>query len=440
MTKILIKGGCVLSLDAKTGNHREADVLIDDERITEIGKDLRARDAEVIDASDSIVMPGFVDTHRHVWESLFRGLGDVLDVAEPGEIYGPHHSAEDIYAATLIGLLGAAEAGITTVVDWADFQPGDGRLEAALQAHADAGIRTVFVNAGPAWAAEGEGWRQRLRRLVEKDTAPSTSFAAGPLDPVRGESDRVSGDWALARELGLRIHTHAGARASDSGLVAELASAGLVAADVNFVHCSHLDEADLDAIAASGASVSLAPSSEMAGGAGSSPIQHLIDRRIRPALGIGNERAAPGDMFAQMRAIISVQHATLFDLKLAGKAGVPNLLSTREVIRHATIDGARAAGLSEVTGSLAPGKQADIVLLRTDRPNISPVNDPIGAVVWGMDTSNVDWVFVGGRAVMRDGVLDADVHRARDLAMSAQQRVADGSGLLAGTGVAGGPQ
>jgi cytosine/adenosine deaminase-related metal-dependent hydrolase len=141
-----------------------------------------------------------------------------------------------------------------------------------------------------------------------------------------------------------------------------------------------------------------------------------------------------------MRAIISVQHATLFDLKLAGKAGVPNLLSTREVIRHATIDGARAAGLSEVTGSLAPGKQADIVLLRTDRPNISPVNDPIGAVVWGMDTSNVDWVFVGGRAVMRDGVLDADVHRARDLAMSAQQRVADGSGLLAGTGVAGGPQ
>ncbi len=200
----------------------------------------------------------------------------------------------------------------------------------------------------------------------------------------------VAGEWALARELGLRIHAHC-AENSGHGVVAEAATRGLLGADVTLAHCFALNDADVEAIATTGASVSLSPSSEMASGLGSPPIQQLIDRDIRMGLGIDDERLTPGDMFAQMRATISLQHATVFDLKLAGKAGVPKLMGTRDVIRHATVDGARAAGLAGVTGSLEPGMQADIVVLRTDRPNIFPVNDPIGAVVWGMDTSNVDW-------------------------------------------------
>jgi cytosine/adenosine deaminase-related metal-dependent hydrolase len=133
-----------------------------------------------------------------------------------------------------------------------------------------------------------------------------------------------------------------------------------------------------------------------------------------------------------MRAVISVQHATLFDLKLAGKAGIPTLLNTREVLRYATVEGARAAGVGDVVGSLAPGRQADLIMLRTDRPNIFPINDPIGAVVWGMDTSNVDWVFVAGRPHKRAGVLQGDVARATDLANAAQHRVAAAAGLLVG--------
>jgi cytosine/adenosine deaminase-related metal-dependent hydrolase len=171
----------------------------------------------------------------------------------------------------------------------------------------------------------------------------------------------------------------------------------------------------------------------MAGGVGSPPIQRIIDRRIRPGLGIDDDMVAPGDMFAQIRATISLQHATYFDLKLAGKAGLPNLLTTREVIRFGTIDGANSVGMGTATGSLEPGKQADLILLRTDRPNIVPVNDPIGAVVWGMDTSNVDWVFVAGRALMRSGNLTADVGRARELAAAAHTRVAGATGRLVGT-------
>ena len=454
-SRILIRGGCVLTLGAKSPNFTEADVLIDSGRVAEVGPGLRARDAEVVDARDTIVMPGFVDTHRHAWKSLFRNMGESASDGEPhsqptgaqaqpdmsAALYGQHHQPDDVYAATLIGLLGAIEAGITTVVDWSDIQFDSRYTEAALQAHQDAGLRTVFVHALPHWAGRRDDAGAELRGLATGRVAGGadspTTIAFGPSDPTRTDLDRAANDWALARSLGLRIHTHAGSDRSDRGVISEVAGRGLLGADVTLVHCSHLGDDDLDSIVAQGASVSLAPSTEMTDGLGSPPIQRLIDRGIRPGLGIDDERMSPGDMFAQMRAAISLQHAILFDLKLAGKAGVPQLLSTREVIRYATVDGARVAGLGGVTGSLEPGKQADIIVLRTDRPNIFPINDPIGAVVWGMDTSNLDWVFAGGRVLMRSGVLEGDATRARSLAMTAQRRVAAASGLLIGTSTGG---
>ncbi len=336
-----------------------------------------------------------------------------------------HYQPEDVYAATLIGLLGAAEAGITTVVDWSDTPSEESFADAALQAHADAGVRTVFVE------ATRPTTRQRVAHLGDV-AGPWTSIALGSVLPGSADLAWLAGEWSLARESGLRIHAHAGSGRSGRGVISDAAARGLLGEDVTLVHLAKLDDADVDAIAASRASVSLAPPSEMVGGGGAPPIQQLIDRDIRPGLGIDDERLAPGDMFAQMRATISLQHATVFDLKLAGKAGIPRLMSTRDVIRHATVDGARVAGLARVTGSLEPGMQADVIVLRTDRPNIFPVNDPIGAVVWGMDTSNVDWVFVSGRVVMREGVLEADVQRARSLATTARQRVAAAAGLVVG--------
>lgn len=430
--KTLIRDGTVLTLGARTPNFHKADVLISDGRIVEVGTGLRARDAETIDAGESIVMPGFVDTHRHLWKSLFRNFGASHAGAPPTPaVYGLHHGPEDVYAATLIGLLGAAEAGITTVVDWADLPPGDGHVEAALQAHADSGVRTVFALAEPTWSESTADVGRRLRSLDLADD--TTTLALGYSEPTR-DLDSLGADWAYAREGGLRIHAHAGTDVANAGVVAELGSKGLLGGDVTLVHCSLLDAYDLDAIAESGARVSLAPASEMAIGLGPPPIQGLIDRGIRPGLGVDQEALAPGDIFAAMRATNSVQHATLFDLKLGGKAGIPNLLTTRDVIRYATIDGAGAVGLGEVTGSLEPGKQADVLVLRADRPNIHPVNDPIGAVVWGMDTSNVAWVLVGGDAVVREGELSADSGRARDGAVAAQRRVAESAGLAVPSG------
>jgi 5-methylthioadenosine/S-adenosylhomocysteine deaminase len=143
-SRTLIRGGCVLALGAKTPNLVEGDVLIEDGRVAEIGRGLRARDAELVDATDTIVMPGFVDTHRHAWKTLFRHAGAAgpnTEAAPSPEVYGRHHQPDDVYAATLLGLLSAAEAGITTLVDWSDIQLDDRYTEAALQAHADAGLR-----------------------------------------------------------------------------------------------------------------------------------------------------------------------------------------------------------------------------------------------------------------------------------------------------------
>jgi len=424
--RVLIRGGTVLSMDRSVGNMATGDVLIEAGTITEVGSKLRARNAETIDASDCIVMPGFVDTHRHVWHALFRHAA-VSQWPNGVSDFGPHFGADHVYAATLVGLLGAVEAGITTVVDWADIPKDLPATEAALQAHADAGLRTVFVMSAPGWEDHplDPEW---VRATITRHTSAGVTFALCPGEP--GDVDRTAGDWATARAEGIRIYTHAGSDPNARGVVARLGASGLLGDDVTLILGPHLDGGDLDAIVSARATVSLAPVADMTSGRGTPPLQQLIDRRIRPGLGIGSEMESPGDMFAQMRAANSVQHATLFDLKLAGKGGVPNLLTTRDVIRYATIDGAVATGLDGAIGSLTPGKRGDVIVLRTDRPNIAPVNDPIGAVVWGMDTSNIHWVLVGGRALVRDGSPTADVARARKLAAEAQMEVASASGAL----------
>lgn len=430
VARVLLKGGCVLGLDRRVGNLRDADVLVEDGRIAEIGRGLRARDAEVVDARDTIVMPGFVDAHRHMWQTLLRhtaiaGGGSPTPDGARGLL-----TPEDVYAATLVGLLAAAAAGITTVVDVADLARDERHVRASLEAHADAGLRTVYVLAGPPGDAPGPDVGDALgaaRDLAARLPATTVAYGAHGLPT----DDGAAAAWAVARALGLRIHAHVGAthaavdRAVDRAAVGSAAPAvdGLLGDDVTLAHGLHLDDAGLDAVAAAGAAVALTPTSDMGAGLGPPPVQALLDRGIRPGLGVADELAGPGDLFAQMRAVQSVQHATSFDRKLAGKAGVPQLLSTREVIRFATVEGARAAGLADRVGTLAPGHLADLVVLRADRPNIAPVNDPIGAVVWGMDASNVDWVFVGGRPLVREGVPNADVARARDLATAAHRRL-----------------
>lgn len=406
--KYLLKGGCVLTLGARTANLSEGDVLIEDGRISAIGSGLRARNAEQIDASYRIVMPGFVDGHRHSWKTLFRHLDSLADQKR----FLSELSADDIYAASLVGLKGALAAGISTVVDWVDPPRASATLEAVRNAQRDSGARVVSVLSSSIDEQAIRGAVNSGRGLI------TTAFGAEATDP-----QMAAGEWAMARELGLRIHHHVNLEGESRGRVDQLGQSGLLGDDVTLCHCSGVGDLDLAAISSAGAAVVITPASEMTGGMGSPPMQRLIDNDIRPGLGVDSESTAPGDMFAQMRAANSIQHAAMFDLKLSGKGKLPQLLTTREVIKYATSDGAVAVGMSSEVGSLEPGKQADVLVLRTDLPNVHPVNDPIGAVVWGMDTSNVDWLFVGGKPQMREGELVDGLERSLALAVSSHGRL-----------------
>ncbi len=448
MSRVLFQGGCVLSLERKVGNCHRADVLGEDTRIAAVGPDLRVGGAEVIDCANTIVMPGFVDTHRHVWESLFRNLGDQAPTrdADPGALsrrIGPSFRPEDVHAGTLVGLLGALDAGVTTVLDWSHIQVTPDHTEAVISAHRESRIRSVFGYGAPWWGDSPVIDSSEVRRVAETHFGGPDQLlglALAPRGPDFSSMDETRADWALARELGARISVHVGVGESGRlGKVTEMSAAGVLGPDTTYVNCATLSEEEIGIIADSGGSFSLSAAAGMMMGYGMPPIQQLLDRQISPGLSVDAESNVPTDMFTQMRTVISLQHASLFDLKLSGKAGLPGLLSTRRILEFATLGGARALGLDHAIGSLTPGKEADLIVLRSDRPNIHPINDPIGAVVWGMDTSNVDSVFVAGNAVKRDGELTGvDMAHVREQAYLARDRVARGAGLeLPALGLAG---
>ncbi len=439
--RILLKGGCVLSLDPKVGNFTKADVLIEGTKIAAVRPNLSAADAEVIDASNTIVMPGFVDTHRHVWEGILRNIG--TDVTLEGEAsylalilntLAPVFRPQDAYVGDLIGLLGALDAGITTVLDWSHIQATREHADAVIRAMQETGIRAVFAYGNPWWKEpdpEQDTWFRQVAKQYFSSKDQLLTLAYAPPGPEFTPFEVAKGHWRLAREVGARISVHVGVgTAGQHGKLAELGRAGLLGADTTYIHCSTLSDEEIGMIADTGGTFSLAAPVEMMMGHGLPPTQRFLDRGLRPSLSIDVETNVPNDMFTQMRSVISLQHAVLFDAKLAGKLHAPAALTTRDLIEFATIEGARANGLLDRIGTLTPGKEADVIMLRTDRPNIFPVNDPIGAVVWGMDTSNVDSVFVAGKALKRNGkLLGVDMNRIRKLAYESRDYVVAQSGF-----------
>ena len=439
--RILIKNGCVLTLDRELGNFRQGDVLVEGSQIVAVGPHLAAADAEVIDASGMIVMPGFVDTHRHCWEGILRNIG--TDVPLEGERsylafvlnqLAPAYRPEDVYIANLVSALGCIDAGITTVLDWSHIQATPEHTDAAIRALQEAGIRAVFAYGRP-WfeppKPEHPAWIRRAAQQYFSSKDQLLTFALAIFGPEFDSLEGCRADWTLARELDARITTHVGVGTfGRHGKVGEVGRTGLYGPDTTFIHCCTLSDEEIKLIVDSGATVSLACPVEMMMGHGMPPIQRFLNLGLRPSLSVDVETNVPNDMFTQMRSAISLQHMLVFEQRLAGKEDAPPLVTTREVLEWATVEGARANGLEHKVGTLTPGKEADLILLRTDRPNIFPVNDPIGAVVWGMDTSNVDTVMVAGRILKRNGQLvGVDLNRVRQLAEQSRDYVVSKSGF-----------
>lgn len=441
VNRTLLRNGCVITLDNTLGNFRRADVLIEGSKIAAIGPDLAAGDAEVIDASNMIVMPGFVDTHRHLWEGILRNIGvdyplegDESYLAFVLNVLAPVYRPQDVYAGNLISALGAINAGITTILDWSHIQASPEHTDMAIKALQDSGMRAVFAYGTPWYEAikpEHPAWFRRAAGQYFSSKDQLLTLGMAPPGPEFSSPDDVKTYWQLARDCDAHITVHVGVGSfGKHGKVAETGRAGLLGPDTTYIHCTTLSDEEIQMIVDTGGTVSLASPVEMMMGHGVPPTQRFLNRGLRPSLSVDVETNVPGDMFTQMRSILALQHALLFDQKLAGQENLPPLLTARDALEFATIEGARANGLAGKIGSLTPGKEADVIALRTDQINIMPVNDPIGAVVWGMDTSNVDSVFVAGKALKRNGkLLNVDLGHMSKMVSESRDYVVEKSGF-----------
>jgi cytosine/adenosine deaminase-related metal-dependent hydrolase len=419
--RVLLKGGCVLSLDARVGDFDSADVLIDGATIAAVGPNLTAGGAQVIDASHAIVMPGLVDTHRHMWEGSLRGIlpnGLLSDYTR--DITGAARAIfrpEDAHAGDLVSALGAINAGVTTVLDWSHIGNSPEHTDAAIAGLKESGIRSVYAFGGGT-AGPRNQFPQDIRRLRRQYFSSSDQLLTLAMATT---TDAAA--WAVAREVGAPITLHV----NGAGSLVPMAPA--MKSDCTYIHCNNLTEEEWQLIASTGGHVSIAGPIEMEMGHGVPPFQQAIAHGIRPSLSVDVETEMPGELFTQMRTAMTLQRMQVMARERAGEKNLPKLLTVREVVEFATIEGAKANALESKIGTLTPGKQADIILLRHDRINVLPLNNAYSAVVQGMDTSNVDTVIIGGKVMKSGGQLvGVDVARVARLAESSRDYILSKAG------------
>jgi cytosine/adenosine deaminase-related metal-dependent hydrolase len=410
--RTLIKGGVVLSFDRSVGDFDKADVLIEGTKIAAVRPNISA-DARMVDASDTIVLPGFIDTHHHCYQSALRNVlanGSLADYFRDisGAATG-HYRPEDAYVGNLIGALRALDAGITTITDLSQVSNTPEHSDALIAGLKDSGIRAIYAysrGTGPATKFPGD-----VERLAKQHFSSPDQLVTLALGTAIDKNQ-----WLTARRFGLRIFTHVvgGNPGTGPSEVMKLGDEGLMGPDKVYIHFTNATNDQMRRVKETGGSLSIASPIEMAMRHGMPPIQQALDAGIRPSLSSDVETTMAADMFTQMRTVFTLQRALINERSIKGERNLPELLTAREVIELATLQGARADGLQGRIGTLTPGKEADLVMLPTDLPNTLPFNNAYGAIVTGMDTSNVDTVIIGGRVAKRAGKLtDIDFNRVR---------------------------
>ena len=463
--RVLLRGGHVLTMQPGAGYMGAGDVLVFGDRIEAVGPRIDADSAaEVVDVTGKIVLPGFVDTHRHTWETAVRGCAPdaTLDdyMAYVKAILAPAFQPDDVYASNLAGALECLNAGITTLVDWSHINNTPQHPDAAIRGLQDAGIRAQYAygcgNSTPGDATHGastaiaSGEVRRVRETYASSDAGLLTMALAARGPGLSDPEVVRSEFQTAADVGIPVTMHAamGAVAGRLGMVRQLGEMDLLRPGTTYVHACHLTDEEWALVAGSGGHISVAPQIEMQMGHGWPPVLTALRNGLAPSLSADVVTSGPGDMFTQMRAAFAAgrawAHAAAWERgagaarpsgsasKYSLTAGEPGfggdgpadrMLTARQMLEMATINGARGIGLAGRTGSLAVGKQADIVVIDATAINLAPVNDPVAAVVNCADVSNVEHVLVGGTFRKRDGRLLADTARARGLAEAGRDAV-----------------
>jgi cytosine/adenosine deaminase-related metal-dependent hydrolase len=366
-------------------------------------------------------MPGLINGHIHLWQTALRGVAAdwTLDhyfgvlIGQVVKLYTP----EDVYIGNLIGALDQINSGVTTLFDWCHIVNTPAHADAAVDALKDAGIRAIFAYGTPMTLFGTtephpvDARRMRRERLNSYDGLVRMALAIRGTDFAPGTAEA---DIRFARELGLMasFHVACAKHGPRPQSMHSLAKQKLLGPDINLVHANFLTADEFHAVAHHGASVSITPEVEMQMGLGLPPTGAVLAARGNLNIGTDVVTGVSTDMFTQMRFLLQTYRALVND-NFHKRETMPDRLAmtVNDVLEHVTIKSAQCFGLDREIGSLTPGKQADLILLRKNDINMRAAADPVSSIVLHAGTINVDTVIVGGKLVKQHGKL---LHRDLD--------------------------
>ena len=431
--KVLIKGGTIMTLAAGSpfGSTFVGDVLIEGNRISAIADSIQDEHAEIVDATNCLVMPGLIDTHRHVWQTALRGVchNETLKgyMREIRFLRAKHHRPEDIYTGNWVGMLEAVNAGITTVWDFSHCINSPAHADAGIEGLKDSGARAVFgygFNEVPLERPDFTGLDQRIADMQRIRKGPLASDSAlvtmgvATSDLLICGLDQFRQELAAARALGLpiSIHSNTWEFPEREPEVALMHQHGLLGSDLLFVHTNLSSDEEIRMIVESGGAISSTPETEMQMSMGPSVIGRFAAAGGRPTFGCDIISNNSGDLLTQARLALQTQR--MFDnaVVLAEHRGADEVkVTTEDMLRAMTVDAAAALGMDRRIGTLEAGKEADLILVRLDDINTMPLHSPAAMLLLHVHPGNIDTVYVAGRCLKRGGRLAADMTRAREL-------------------------
>jgi 5-methylthioadenosine/S-adenosylhomocysteine deaminase len=428
--RILLKGGTILSMDPAVGDFAQGDVLIVGKTISAVGRDLNAAAQEgnaiVVDASDAIVIPGMIDCHRHSWEGQLRGIipnsatiGEYMGATHNG--FAPHYQPDDMYVGNLLTAIACIDAGITCFIDNSHNSRTAAHSDAAIKALFDSGTRAVHASGSPIFGDWDKQWPQDLDRLQRQYFSSDDQLVTLRIFS-RG---LLKADWETARRLGLWVSIDGAGRPNSAEILQELKAAGLMDERHTINHGYGLSDAAWQLIGEAGMPVNVCPRSDSQWSLGPATmgLQDALDHGIRPGISVDNEASYGTDLFTEMRVAFHMQRWVAHEAA-ARKEKVPQLLKVRDLLEFATVRGAENAALVKKIGSLTPGKEADIVIIRAGDANTMPVNNAVSTVVSYANAGNVDAVFIAGHArKWRGKLVGHDLKKIGQMAHQSRDRL-----------------
>jgi 5-methylthioadenosine/S-adenosylhomocysteine deaminase len=430
--RTLFKGGTIVTMDAKVPNLATGDVLVEGDRIVAVGANIRADGAEVIDAAGNIVLPGLIDAHHHAWLGVMRRLMPDVDdlfayIDVVAEKLGAHYRPIDMYVSTKLTAIASLDAGITTIIDACHSSRSPEHSDAALESLESAGIRALhMVGAAMDRQATAEHLPGDLERLASNWNTTNSLVRVGLFGQLKLDW------WKVARRLNMQILSEFIGDLAKLG--PQFAEPGILGPHNIFNHCTRVPEETWRLFADAGVNITVNPRSDALFGFDDEGFayQKAIDHGMKPALGIDLDTAFGSDMFGEMHALFGQQRAAMRYRRFRGEAGTPAPIQVDDVLRAATVNGASAAALETSIGTLTPGKQADIIMVRTNGVGVFPVTNAIGTIVQAVERSDVDTVMVAGALRKRSGkLIGVDIEKLSAEASASRDYLLEVSGYRA---------